>query len=591
MRARWALVGLLAVGLAGCIGVLGDFEVSPTAGGADATPDDATSGNDGTTSGDSTVTDGAPPDTFRSDAGFDAPGPCGHENEQCCRTQPECVLGYACQTGVCARIRPTDFGRPCDAGFQCEAGVCVNNPNGSVCGSACNQTNECPGANWQCSNGGPGQPPKVCKCQTTNLDVCDGMDNDCNGIVDDRATADPYCKQARGGTGYVCANGQCQCMQGALNCPSSSCVDGQNDVNNCGKCGHYCNNGSGTGCTNGMCDPFVWYNFGSGVQIDKIKAGSTGYIHMAIQTLVDGGTLAPSIVRCGSGSGACPQGSVQVVTTPVAAASDLLMDEPGGAPPLYWAADNPPGMSGGVYSCQPDAFTGQCGAITYYAQSGYGVSVFSEIAHDANNLYFHDLQQNQIRTVAFNGPKPETSPAPIYSPGAGQNIVHFVLYQNQAYMTEYSATQSNRRLTMCSTGNCYSTLTTWAMNMVTPGFVSVDSSRVYWSDKGDNGNFGTVRSCPHAGCGNGNANMVTYTNASAATGASMPTEVIADNTNVYWLADATGGNALFSCPTSGCVGAPKVVASGMSMRVLAQDNENLYWVQGFGGTIWRVRKP
>lgn len=594
MRARWALVGLLAVGLAGCIGVLGDFEVGPTTGGADATPNDATNGNDGTTSNDgSTVTDGNPADTFRQDAndgGFFDAGPCGHENEQCCRTQPECVLGYACQTGVCARIRPTDFGRPCDAGSQCEAGVCVNNPNGSVCGSACNQTNECPGANWQCLNGAQGQPPKVCRCSTTNIDICDGMDNDCNGIVDDHASADPYCKQTRNGTGFVCANGSCVCPNGALtNCPSSSCIDGQNDVNNCGRCNHYCNNG-GTGCVNGMCQPFLWYDAGN-AQIDKIHAGTSGYIHMAIQTApTDGGAPYAQVVRCGTGSGPC--GNLQVVANTADRVFDIRQDDPGGAPPLYWAQSNPPGQSGGIYSCLPDSFTGACGTITYYAQSGSGVSQFAEMFHNASDLFFHDTQGNSIRTASLAGPYPQSGGAVtvLYQGTPQHNIVHFAYDSGRFFMTEYGSTGVDRRLVSCPASGCSANLVTFDSNFTTPGFVYTDGSRVYYTDTGDGGTFGKVASCPLAGC-SGATDMIVYTSASIASGASMPTEVVSDGTNVFWIANGTGGNAIYTCPVTGCTGAPTVIASNMSMRVLAVDYASVYWVQGFGGHVWRVAKP
>ena len=103
-----------------------------------------------------------------------------------CQSNADCPSNVPCQNGFCAI--------PCSTDSDCSSGeVCVNGL--------------CTGQNQGC------QPQP---------EVCDGLDNDCNDIVDEGALCP---------AGQACQNGQCVLPQGCLvdsDCPpNQACVNGQ----------------------------------------------------------------------------------------------------------------------------------------------------------------------------------------------------------------------------------------------------------------------------------------------------------------------------------------------------------------------------
>ncbi len=71
----------------------------------------------------------------------------------------------------------------CSDGSGCPGGICVPLSNGaSVCSTPCSGDSDCI-SGWTCGSMS-GQSSNVCQC-TPTPEVCDGKDNDCNGIVDD----------------------------------------------------------------------------------------------------------------------------------------------------------------------------------------------------------------------------------------------------------------------------------------------------------------------------------------------------------------------------------------------------------------------
>jgi hypothetical protein len=119
-------------------------------------------------------------------------------------------------------------------------------------------------------------PANGCECQLTNngVEVCDGVDNDCNGVIDD-GVGGTYYPGPAGTLGVgVCSAGVEVCMNGRLQplptqpptLPSMEICDGldndcngkvddgfdfQNDPKNCGGCGVTC--AAGTTCQMGRC--------------------------------------------------------------------------------------------------------------------------------------------------------------------------------------------------------------------------------------------------------------------------------------------------------------------------------------------------
>lgn len=101
---------------------------------------------------------------------------------------------------------------------------------------------------------------------------CDGIDNDCNGRVDEAAACCAGCA-GMGDRGDICAlDGSCACSTApgmalcaaGQTCCSAGCTDISTDKNNCGFCGTACTmssdscNGGECGCGTGPVCDFVY---------------------------------------------------------------------------------------------------------------------------------------------------------------------------------------------------------------------------------------------------------------------------------------------------------------------------------------------
>jgi len=153
---------------------------------------------------------------------------------------------------------PGALGAPCTRLTDCMSGVCL--PTGR-CSRPCASISECPGS-WSCTSL-PGLGP-VCACTPRGAEVCNDLDDDCDGLVDEgtmrcagRCVDVSSDSSNCGGCGILCGGGT-SCVGGSCACPSSRplacggrCVDGRSDPSNCGTCGNACP--SGSTCTNGVC--------------------------------------------------------------------------------------------------------------------------------------------------------------------------------------------------------------------------------------------------------------------------------------------------------------------------------------------------
>jgi alpha-tubulin suppressor-like RCC1 family protein len=203
-----------------------------------------------------------------------------------------------------------------------------------------------------------GYAPNSTDCDDTTrnrrpglTETCDGLDNDCNGTVDDPAVTDPTCAVA--GAYAACRGGQCitiACSALHGDCDgnrTNGCeANFQNDPANCGGCGISCGGGP---CIQGRCDGVTqiaagyghtcavrqsgyvscwgfnsWGQLGDGTNFDRatpvLVSGITTAVQVAASYETTCARLAGGSIMCWGhgGYGELGNGVVSATTTPVA---------------------------------------------------------------------------------------------------------------------------------------------------------------------------------------------------------------------------------------------------------------------------------
>lgn len=156
------------------------------------------------------------------------------------------------------------IGEACTSGSQCASSICSEvAPGRSVCSEPCESDVDCPpGVSWTCPFS-DGAPTRACVCAATAAnEVCgDGLDNDCNGTIDDcRVCAGvevpvdsrEHCGECGRAcrADQECQRGECLCPPGSTEC-AGACVDVENDASHCGSCDTACPRGAR--CEAGAC--------------------------------------------------------------------------------------------------------------------------------------------------------------------------------------------------------------------------------------------------------------------------------------------------------------------------------------------------
>ncbi len=225
---------------------------------------------------------------------------------------------------------PGTVGAMCARNADCDTGLCLEIGR---CTDACDEARPCP-SGWACDSiPGAGL---VCLCDpTAPEEICNGLDDDCDGRADNgaRCAAGLVCEGGEclcpveercdgacvdrssdpahcGACGNACPSGQaCEASTCVVNCSASqtrcgdSCVDVTSDARHCGGCDNGC--GAGAVCQDGVCacGPGTDLCGGGCVDLntDRSNCGSCGRVCAATELCVAGGCeCAPGTITCGS---------------------------------------------------------------------------------------------------------------------------------------------------------------------------------------------------------------------------------------------------------------------------------------------------
>jgi hypothetical protein len=149
-----------------------------------------------------------------------------------CSTDSQCPTPLSCRGGTCQDAPSNGTGASCAVVGDCPSGLCLY----GQCKTLCQSASDCV-SGWTCPSN------HLCDC-SPSPEVCDGQDNDCDGIVDDEPAVGQACELQT--PGDVCVNGHCTCK---TTCGGPRCIDLTSDAKNCGSCGTIC----GGTCTFGRC--------------------------------------------------------------------------------------------------------------------------------------------------------------------------------------------------------------------------------------------------------------------------------------------------------------------------------------------------
>jgi hypothetical protein len=202
---------------------------------------------------------GSPPPAMPDAAGFDSgpyTGPCGSDTQcpgsYCNPGSERCCVPATPAYEICG----DRIDQNCDRHDE----SCGDNDDDGV--QAC-MPGEAPLSGCDCDDELATVRPALADVAGAP-ELCDGIDNDCNGRIDESAACCAGCESLgadRAVRADVCdADGACDCSgepgigpcAAGESCCSAGCVDVQTDVTNCGVCEAACNVSSDR-CTAGAC--------------------------------------------------------------------------------------------------------------------------------------------------------------------------------------------------------------------------------------------------------------------------------------------------------------------------------------------------
>lgn len=147
----------------------------------------------------------------------------------------DCAACFPGAPEVCDGMRDESCSGTVDDGCECQIGSERPCPGGSDVGACMAGIQSCEEDGWSACIGSVGP----------STEVCDGVDNDCDDVIDGPA-ASASCGTAPRTVSVECSGAQCvvaQCSEGWANCDesfSTGCESRLGTVSHCSACGHGC---------------------------------------------------------------------------------------------------------------------------------------------------------------------------------------------------------------------------------------------------------------------------------------------------------------------------------------------------------------
>ncbi|MFW5741371.1 MAG: Dickkopf N-terminal cysteine-rich domain-containing protein [Myxococcota bacterium] len=199
-------------------------------------------------------------------------GTCCRSRGSSCEASGDCCSGDRCVAGLCKACQKIGAGcledNECCGGMSCTNGLCTPHCPGesTECHDVEDQTGACNTGVWSCP---PGARPECVQTVFPVPEICDGVDNDCNGYVDD-GLAEPACPGGQVQTAQCQAGftvpGKLKCIGGTQECIAEPCDTSDPNAKDCyctmngaaiGGNGKPCGEAGATTCIPGltMCTP------------------------------------------------------------------------------------------------------------------------------------------------------------------------------------------------------------------------------------------------------------------------------------------------------------------------------------------------
>ena len=503
------------------------------------------------------------------------------------------------EAGTADTFRPGDaaatgaLGSPCTSPSACAAHVCL--PAG-VCSIACDEAGACP-RSWACARDGTGA--SVCTCTRTNggVEACDGIDNDCDGVVDNDANA--ACVASGAGALSACleldgGGPACVCATTDNQCQSDLCADLQHDAKNCGRCARDCQYPQGGGCDGGQCGAFTFVDStmfdAGGVQRIAGLAVDSKYVYFSYST--SSSAVTTSILRCPANSpGACTSPETFVEGIEGGAGSISLDPASGG---LAGTTGVPGGRAGIAYYVTPSP-DGSTPSVVAEGVAFQNEDYFAGGVTNGFEVAWLDLEKLGI-DMSFAGLAGSDFSTPTYSTSPNSPTVLLAVPAHSALYFGVSSPTGGQiwRCPMPGCGSPMSQAEVYDGNNLfgSPNALAYDGTSLYFAASGIAGGAGGVYAFA--------LNQPTLTKLATA---QNPKELTLDSSGrVYWIDAASAQPKIEWCLTTGCPPPPAPPHSidvgsappTAGTSVLIADRTSLYWnaeTPSGGGIVQRVALP